>query len=480
MHVLTYVFYIVFINFGRTNMFRKSKTVLLASLLALICCVGFASAVEDSNMDSSIEAADEGSLDNIAVENDDELSTVEVEGEADTLCVSNDEVLAADSDQSDLGSVQATGTRTITIECPKEFRYEDRYLNIYTSYNAHGKMTVGIDGKPCHVYWDNPDSYASKPAKTFYQITVPKLDVGTHTVHIAFEGDSRYAPRTLDCQLSVYPKFHVYDGSYAVKGGSYHNSPTGVGLKVPTYEEGKVVVKFYNTKNKLVKTVSKKIVEGKAYVSFYANKVAAGKYKKVVVKYSGKNFKVKTLTLKKVIILPKIKLPHLMLQGGKKYISVKKAPCKRGVMKIFMGIKLKNGKYKAKAYSKRFTNGKVRFSLSKVRAGVLNSLVFVEKLKNGKKVTYRYNPALEVLKSVMVRSIDYFGKIGVDINTYKSGGKPLANKYVSIKVNGKFVKKVKTDRNGHALFLMSSNFGPGSYKVTATYKKCSDTERVKI
>jgi hypothetical protein len=74
----------------------------------------------------------------------------------------------------------------------------------------------------------------------------------------------------------------------------------------------------------------------------------------------------------------------------------------------------------------------------------------------------------------------YQGNAEIRIQAYKKGGKILKNKRITIKINGKFVKKVKTNKYGYVDFKIPKKYKPKKYRLTVKYKKNSLTERIKI
>ena len=107
---------------------------------------------------------------------------------------------------------------------------------------------------------------------------------------------------------------------------------------------------------------------------------------------------------------------------------------------------------------------------------------FIQTLKSGKKVSYVYYRQLTVVKPLKITSAKklYYGTAKVKIQAYKSGGKALAGKYIKIKINKKFVKKVKTNSKGVATFKIPKKYKPKTYKITAIYKKYSTYKKIRI
>ena len=231
---------------------------------------------------------------------------------------------------------------------------------------------------------------------------------------------------------------------------------------------------MYNSKNKVVKKFTKKLKKGKA--SLIVPKKFYGKFSKAIIKYTGKDYKVKSFVEKKIVISPTVKIPKKMLQGEKKYVSIK-LPGKKGVLKIFVG-QIRNGKYKSNAYSKKLVRGNAKIALSKLKAGdYIHNIKFIETLKNGKKVSYNIYSKCRILKPLSIYAPDNYAESDfVDLDAYKSGGKALSGKFITIKINNKFFKKVKTDKYGYARFNIPNEYKSSNLKITAQYNKNIDTK----
>ena len=183
-----------------------------------------------------------------------------------------------------------------------------------------------------------------------------------------------------------------------------------------------------------------------------------------------------------VSINPPIVLTKKMLKGEKKYLSIN-LPGKKGVLKLYYEVRLKDGTVKTKVISKKLVKGKAKIVIPKLAAGSHDLKVkFIQTLKSGKKVSYVYYRQLEVVKPLKISSAKklYYGTAKVKIQAYKSGGKVLANKYIKVKINNKYVKKVKTNSKGVATFKIPKKYKPNTYKITAIYNKYTVSKKIRI
>lgn len=368
-------------------------------------------------------------------------------------------------------TIEKSGLVNITYKlyCWDEFEYGESDLRIILPLDASGKVTVKINGKTYSTF--TRTEQADHDFTAYYAKIKPILGIGKYTIYITYHGDKKYLAQTTKQTINVVGKIKL--------PWSFSNNEK-ITIKLPKKANGKLVVKVYDANNKLVKKFTKKLVKGKAYISF-SKKNFYGKYSKVVAYYTGKDYDVKKQVIENVIIPPRISMPKKMIKGEKKYVSIN-LPNKKGVLKVYVYIKTKSGSYKLKVYSKKLVKGKAKISLAKLKAGDhIEDVKFTETLKNGTKDTYYYSRYLKILKplNIIPTNVKY-GSAKVKIKAYKAGGKALAGKYITIKINKKTVKKVKTNKKGIAVFKIPKTYKPKTYKITAIYKKNRTSQKIRI
>lgn len=361
------------------------------------------------------------------------------------------------------------------VDCNKDMVYGTKTIYIMSTCIYHdfdAKLSAQIDGK----------KYTVKKNGELYYIKLSSiLPIGKHTMKVTYLGP-KYPSHSVQDQFDVLGVIDniAYGNSYGFK--SYDGDK--ISLALPKNAKGNLVVQFYNSENKVVKTFSKKLVNGKASISV-VNSKSYGDYSKVVGKYTGKDYKVKTVVGKSVSIYPPFKMPNKIVKGEKKYISLSLPSGKEGILKITVRPKDENkGTYSngdALKVSEKLVNGTAKISLSEFNVGDVHKVSFVETV-NGKKVAeYEYNVRVDILNPLkIVSSKLHYGKANVKIKAYKAVGKPLVNKVITVKVNNKAVKKVKTNKNGVAVFKMPKKYKPNTYKITAQYNKDSISKKIKI
>lgn len=362
------------------------------------------------------------------------------------------------------------------VDCNKDMVYGTKTIYImstciYHDYDA--KLSAQIDGK----------KYTVKKNGELYYIKLSSiLPIGKHTMKVTYLGP-KYPSHSVQGQFNVLGIIDNID-----EYGNWYDFKTHDGDKIsltlPKNAKGNLVVQFYNSENKVVKTFSKKLVNGKASISV-VNSKTYGRYSKVVGKYTGKDYKVKTAVGESVCIFPPFKMPNKIVKGEKKYVSLSLPSQKEGILKITVRPKDENkGTYSnddALKVSEKLVNGTAKISLSEFNVGDVHKVCFVETV-NGKKVEeYSYNVRVDILNPLkIVSSKLHYGKANVKIKAYKAVGKPLVNKVITVKVNNKAVKKVKTNKNGVAVFKMPKKYKPNTYKITAQYNNDSISKNIKI
>lgn len=392
--------------------------------------------------------------------------------------------------ENGLDFIEKSGTVNITYilkPSTNKIYYNEKVLLIIAPPDLKGTVSVEIDGRKYKTYSktykrryyinykanciSNKCIMPYNNIKNQYVKLSPKLSIGKHKIKITYSGDGIYPSRSVEYTITVRAKIEAES--------FYLGDSRKISLELPKNAKGKLVLKFYDSKHKLVKTFTQKLKNGKAKIvipkKFY------GRFSKVVAKYNGKDYKVKSEVMKGVTINPPINIPKTMLEGEKKFISIN-LPHKKGVLKLYIYKYKKNGDFKLKEYSRKLFKGKAKISLSRFNDETeMSHVEFVETLKSGKKVTYSDYSICMIYKPLSISYLNlHYGKAQITIQAYKKGGKILKNKYITIKINDKFVKKVKTNKYGVANFKIPKKYKPKTYKLTAKYKKNSITEKIKI
>ncbi len=323
------------------------------------------------------------------------------------------------------------------------------------------KLSVKIDGKSYNEIFNRTEIISTEDdtRNIFYVKISPNLIVGNHTCQLIYSGDEKYPARSVEYVLLIMADFNpVHDGFN-----------DGVTLKLPANAKGNLKLYAYDFKDetKLVSTYTQKLVNGEATVSF--EKLGLGWFSKVIAKYTGTDYLVNDYVYGTAYVCPKFSIPKTMYQGDSKYVSLN-LPGKNGTLKIKVWDAI--GESTAKVYSAKLVNGTAKISLSSLKAGKYSiDLIFIETLSDGKKVEYDSSKNLNVFKQVKFitsNSTIYYGDGKYKVKLTNSSGKALAGKYVSFKINGKYITKVKTNKTGWAVFKIPTKYLPKKYKFTVS------------
>ena len=129
-------------------------------------------------------------------------------------------------------------------------------------------------------------------------------------------------------------------------------------------------------------------------------------------------------------------------------------------------------------FTAKFVNGVASIPLTTLNAGTYT--VFPQYF-DGVKWDYQGTHEMTVKNDKLTAKdlTKYYGssaEFKVKVADYK--GNIVKNKYVKFYVNGKYVKKVKTNKKGYATFKISK--APGTYKIKAKYNKVEITRKLTV
>ena len=172
-----------------------------------------------------------------------------------------------------------------------------------------------------------------------------------------------------------------------------------------------------------------------------------------------------------LIVYPEYSIPYKVTKG--KGSIVVRAPNP----KANVTVTAHSSKDKYKLFAK-VVDGKATVSLDKLSAGnyVLN--IFYEAADD----VYFSKYSMIKVENAKLTANDltkYYGSstgFKVKVTNYK--GKTVKYQYVKFYINGKYVKKVKTNKYGYATLKIGK--APGSYKITAKYDKVEITRKLTV
>ena len=186
----------------------------------------------------------------------------------------------------------------------------------------------------------------------------------------------------------------------------YQSPQDKILLKLPKDAKGSLIVKVYDDDGNLVKTATKAVSNGEASISFTK---LYGFYEKIVAE--------------------------------------------------------------GKAYTAKLVNGKASIKLDNYTAGKYYINIQFTETTDGKTQKYYWHRQFTIYKPVKFTpstSAIYYGDGKYKVKLTNSSGKAIAGQYVSFKINGKTIAKVKTNKTGWAVFKIPTKYVPKTYKFTVS------------
>ena len=326
-------------------------------------------------------------------------------------------------------------------------------LTVIIPDDAKGNLTVLIDGVEYELLSGimEADHYI-----TYYYINPSDLDLGSHNLTLNYSGDSKYPAREFNSTLNVV--------AYLDVPSLYQSPQDKIVLKLPKDAKGSLIVKIYDNGSNLVKTVTKAVSNGEASISFTK---FYGIYAKLVAQYNGTDYPSETVEMTNIYIYPPISTPNNYYQGETKTVSMDLAG-KNGTLKFYIG----NSTYsEGKAYTAKLVNGKASIKLDNYSAGKYYINIQFTETTDGKTQKYYWYRQFTIYKPVKFTpstSAIYYGDGKYKVKLTNSSGKSIAGQYVSFKINGKTIAKVKTNKTGWAVFKIPTKYVPKTYKFTVS------------
>lgn len=340
------------------------------------------------------------------------------------------------------------------IRTAESVGWGEKELRVFLPDDAKGSLTVLIDGVKYNLY---NRTVESDHDFIEYYIKLPSdLKVGSHNLTLNYAGDSKYPAREFNSTLNVR--------AYLEVPYSFESPKDKIILKLPKDAKGSLIVKIYDDNNKLVKTFTKKLSNGEASISFTD---FYGFYGKIVAQYNGTDYPSETVERDSVNIYPPISTPDNFYKGQKKTISMN-LPGKTGTLKVYID---KSTAFEEKPYTAKLVNGKASFALKDYAAGrYYVGIQFIETTggKTQKYFWYREFTVYKPVKFTPSSSSIYYGNGKYKVKLTNSSGNALAGQYVSFKINGKYIAKVKTNKSGWAVFKIPTKYVPKTYKFTVS------------
>ena len=383
---------------------------------------------------------------------------------------------------------------------------------------------------------DNKEYNPTKSSGDYYYVNAGSLSLGNHTVVVSYQGDDKVGPIQVNATLTVNPyisfsgrievgnnitlkaylpeEFNfsnftlyvdqklycstVFDqgqvvipisglnvGAHVISSkitGNYNYTYTKwayvyitISSPIPTYvgESNNFVITLSDTEGNVtadfdgVKVIAP-FIDGKATIPTPTS-LKVGWYN-VTFSHSGK----KAFNFTEVFqVSAKFVVPSTVTNGNG-YVYMK-LPYDEPNAKFVVEIYNKKDKY---VFTSKFVNGKASIPLSSINNG---KYTVFPKYFDGKEWEYHGTWDMTVNNNKLFAGnlVKYYGSstaFKVKVTDYK--GKIVKNQYVKFYINGKYVKKVKTNKNGWAFLKIGK--APGSYKIAAKYGKIKITRDLTV
>ena len=355
------------------------------------------------------------------------------------------------------------------IYTSESVRYGGGEITVYVPDDVTGDVFLTIGGKEYKA-----EKVIRGGEYVFYVVQSPKdLSIGNHTVTIRYAGDKRYPAMTKNDIIEVVVEI-------ILPTGTIDKNTEEISLVLPENANGALSIKIYKIiEGSYTLMVDKNITFDKGVARYSFKDFEFGKYV-VYANYTGDDYQVNGLWDggEDFTINPDFSYPEKMIEGDNEVISLN-LPGKTGKLEIEL-----DGEFVA---SVALVNGKASFSLSNYAAGeYVISIAYYDIYQDeefGEQHDYYFKyidlivqkPAIKASNANVFYNAGtpYTVQItGIDKDLIKVGDK------VTFKIGNKVIGTGKLDKNGYASIKITQN--PGTYKITAIYKKASVTKTVKV
>ena len=311
-------------------------------------------------------------------------------------------------------------------------------------------MSVYVDGK----LYDSKELNGNPDIRTSIPIT--GLKVGKHKIQVMISGEDctyRYT-KTVHVYVDITedPKFNILN--VGESGNFIVNYPYGNGNLTVDFGSEKVISQFIN---------------GTANVTIPST-LKVGRYDvRFIYDDEDHPFNVsKYLAIEPVFHVSN----HVVNGNGAIYM---KLPYDDSLGKFVVEVYNAKDKY---SFSAKFKNGKASIPVTSLNEG---KYTVFPKYFNGTDWFYHGVVEMTVRNSKLTASdlTKYYGSsTGFKVKVANYNGLVMKGKYVKFYINGKYVKKVKTDKHGYATLKIGK--APGTYKISAKYGKVMITRNLKV
>lgn len=370
-----------------------------------------------------------------------------------------------------------------------------------------------------------------------YYVNLFDLSLGNHTLVVSYEGDDKYAPVSSSAMIKVYPDITVSDSYITIDKKIQIRShiPNNLNCNLTVYVDGKLYKSMKHTngnaeiqltdlkvgRHKVLveitgdyqcsytKTVTVYVeITGRGIVNVGESELFTVKYPNatgnLIVDFGSEKITVPFVNGTANVMTPKtLKVGkydvHFIYNAGNNSFDVTESLWVQAVFNVpdtvingdgavtmtlpyddpnvQLIVEISNSKDKY-VLSSKLKNNLAYVSLAKLNAGTYTVL---PKFFNGTFWDYHGSTTV-VVKNTKLTANDltkYYGSsTGFKVKVVDYKGKIVKNKYVKFYINGKYVKKVKTNKYGYATLKIGK--APGKYDISAKYGKVEITRKLTV
>lgn len=373
----------------------------------------------------------------------------------------NNLTIIVDGTYSATKDVQINGTYSIGIY--DKAVYGSGNLNVVAPKDMGAKMTLIIEGNEYNIIREAlPDDGFS------YHAVLPKnLSIATYSGIIRYSGDEKYPAAEFDCTVEVAAMVIVPESEIDPKNEA-------ITLTLPENATGDLKVRLIRDWDGAEFNYTVKLEKGVAILPL--KDLAFGKYR-AYVNYTGDDYTIEdTGEDYAFAIRPELSYPTVMVQGDDKYILINAPGLSGGVEYCLDG---------GDHIFIRLADGKARILLSGLSEGIHEYDIAVlydydNDFGSGSGGFY-YSADIKVQKPVIKAAnanVVYTSNSLYNVQITGVDKNIIVGDKVTFKVNGKVIGTGKIDKNGYASIKITQK--PGSYKITAVYKKASITKKLTV
>ena len=382
-------------------------------------------------------------------------------------------------------------TLNFTLTCPIVFSggdyiygYEDSIV-FYVPKDLKNKVNVYINGSSYNYkkYDGEYNYWIDETTQTAYEVDISNLKPRLHNVSISYLGDDKYPPASINETINITAKIDWIDGWEDEEDAK-------VSICLPADAKGNLTmeIKYDGESNyALFKTVALK--EGKAEII-----LPIGNYDYIVY-YSGDDYQVDEWDYFEV------NYPSVSYKGRMNYGQSYKFKVNddvNGTLVFYLGwdtgarlpvawFDLTQGKTVSvdkKLIDKALSHNMAKLIMNNNYANEGYYTLDLHPVICSDIGTFDFEPiyidfAYKITGAANV-NIYYTASKTISLKVYNLYGKLVGkNQIVKIKI-GKYVKNVKTNKNGVAKFKIPTTITPGKYKMTITYKNKKVTKKLTV